>query len=131
MSKANPANSLDYEKRVACFIDILGFGGIVRSTLDSAGKPNSKQVERLRRTFALIRDHLGLDESQRDEHAVRSTQFSDSIVLSFPYSQQSGVWDALLSILHLLGDLVGNELLCRGGIAVGWLLHTDDMLFGP
>ena len=59
------------------------------------------------------------------------TQFSDCVVISFKYSEESEVFYTLLDIQHLLINLVYLEMICRGDIVFGKLVHTEKMIFGP
>ena len=52
-------------------------------------------------------------------------------MLSFPSGAESGVFDALLSILSVQIGLVIRGILCRGAVAQGKLIHTPTLLFGP
>jgi hypothetical protein len=121
---------MNYEERVICFIDILGFKHLVDSTINSDGEEEKSKTDLLILAFKQIRYLLDIDQPETRE-GNEVTQFSDSIVLSFPYNTESGVFHALLSILWVQMALVNNEILCRGAMVRGKLLHTPKYLFGP
>lgn len=121
---------MNYENRVICFIDILGFKDLVDATVDKNGSENSDKLKLLLRALNRIKQmvsSLDLDITE----SKRITQFSDSIVISFQYKEESEVFMTLLSLQHLILDLVRDGILIRGGITSGKLIHTKDILVGP
>ncbi len=122
---------MEYEDRVVCFLDILGFTELVQSTeRPPGGNAAESATERLGRALLKIREVLDVERPEvRLVNTV--TQFSDSVVLSFPAIEESGVFDALLSILWVQMNLVGSGMVCRGGVVRGKVIHTDKLLFGP
>lgn len=121
---------MNYEERVVCFIDILGFKGHVSNTIKPDGGEDKSQTDLLISAFNQIRYLLDIDLPESKE-GIKATQFSDSIVLSFPDNEESGVFHALLSILWVQMALVNKGILCRGAIVRGKLLHNSKFLFGP
>jgi hypothetical protein len=119
-----------YEDRVVCFIDILGFATLVRNTIMRDGSCDEAKVTALADALEVVRHFLDVDRPQ-DRPSIEVTQFSDSIVVSFPANTENGVFDALLSILWVQVNLVLKGILCRGAIVRGQLIHTDRLLFGP
>lgn len=119
-----------YEERVVCFLDVLGFAGHIRQTVRSDGSDNESRIATVAGVFETIRDLLDIDTPEaRNRKEV--TQFSDSIVISFPVNEESGVFNALLEILWVQINLVHREMLCRGAVVRGRLIHTPRVLFGP
>lgn len=121
---------MNYEDRIVCFLDILGFRAHILSTITSDGNDSSKGIEHLASTLSGIRDILDVGRPQ-DRPDKEVTQFSDSIVISFLSTQESGVFYAILDILWVQINLVLRGLLFRGGIVRGKLVHTPELLFGP
>jgi len=74
---------------------------------------------------------MGVDEQVEGVAESRQvTQFSDSIVISFEISDEPLEFKYLLGeLLHLTYELLKSEILIRGGISYGSLIHTDKVLF--
>jgi len=121
---------MSYEDRVVCFLDILGFQNHVVATINSDGTEAKDRTELLIAAFENIRDILDIDRPE-DRKGKEVTQFSDSIVISFRATEESGVFYALLDIMWVQVNLVLRGILCRGAVARGKLVHTSKILFGP
>ena len=122
---------MNYEDRVICFLDILGFGSHISSSIDKVdGGDKAEKIKELADAFTRIRETLDIDRPE-DRHDKEVTQFSDSVVISFPAYSESGVFDALLDILWVQVSLAQKGYLCRGGVTRGRLIHTPKLLFGP
>jgi hypothetical protein len=122
---------MPYENRVVLFIDILGFRGIVDSTLDSDGNDIEARINELYEIFNAIRYFLDMDEENSDSETRRVTQFSDSIAISFLATERSEVFQTLYLVQLVVTELILKGVLCRGGVAYGKLIHDDRVLFGP
>lgn len=122
---------MNYDDRIICFLDILGFGSHIDSSIDKVeGGDKAKKIKELADAFTRIREIIDIDRPE-DRHEREVTQFSDSVVISFPAYSESGVFDALLDILWVQISLAQKGYLCRGGITRGRLIHTPTLLFGP
>lgn len=121
---------MNYEDRIVCFLDILGFKNHISTSINADGTDNSTQLDKLIDVFNIIRNVLDLD-SPNDRFGNEVTQFSDCVVISFPATTESGVFYALLDILLVQVSLVFEGVLCRGGIARGKVIHNPKLLFGP
>lgn len=121
---------MTYNDRIVCFIDLMGFTARVNATITSDGSPDEKRINELGKALQTIRDILDIDRPDERPYA-EITQFSDSVVISFPAETESGVFNALLRILWVQMGLISCGILCRGGIVRGHLIHTGTMLFGP
>jgi hypothetical protein len=121
---------MTYQDRIVCFIDILGFSGHISGSIRADGSDAPEKAKELSEVLGGMREILNIDSlAERQDKEV--TQFSDSVVISFPAYSESGVFDALLDIMRVQMNLVQRGYLCRGGIARGRLVHTPTMLFGP
>jgi hypothetical protein len=121
---------MEYQDRIVCFLDILGFREHVAQSLTVDGGDSPQKIQQLAEALNQVREICDVDRPEaRPETEI--TQFSDSIVLSFLSGAESGVFDALLSILWVQIGLVYSGILCRGGVARGKLIHTPKVLFGP
>lgn len=121
---------MNYEDRIVCFLDILGFKSHIAETINEDDKECKHNTDLLVTVFEEIRDTLDIDRPG-DRKRKEVTQFSDSVVISFPSDEESGLFKALLDILFVQIILVYKGILCRGAIARGKLVHTPKMLFGP
>lgn len=122
---------MEYEDRIICFIDILGFKEIIYNTFNSDGNTIKEKIENLENAFSRIRYFLDMDNPNEFSKSKMVTQFSDCVVISFRYSEESEVFYTLLDIQHLLINLIYLGIICRGGIVFGKLVHTEKMIFGP
>ncbi|MDP4209894.1 MAG: hypothetical protein Q8928_13865 [Bacteroidota bacterium] len=122
---------MEYEHRIVCFIDILGFKNIIAKTINSDNDDVEHEIEKINKLFLLAREILNIDKENRISKTKVITQFSDSIVISFVVDERSEVFFTLLEILHLIINFIYEGILVRGGIAYGKLIHTDKILFGP
>ena len=119
-----------YEDRVVCFLDILGFADHIRDTIRKDGSDHEDHIKNIADAFEIVRYLLDIDKPEERE-GKEVTQFSDSIVISFPIDEESGVFNALLEILWVQINLVLRGMLCRGAVTKGKLIHTEKMLYGP
>lgn len=110
-----------YSERYVAFLDVLGFSQLVRDADTNVQKRNLIRsiIRTLRETFNEVPSSTGF----------RYTQFSDCIVLSADRSED-GLIAVSTGCVGLVGGLMAEGILLRGGIAVGNLLHTKDALFG-
>lgn len=113
---------MDYEDRLVLFVDILGFKKIIeRSANDPA------EVERVIMAIRRLNE-IGSDELFESKQV---TQFSDCLVLSYRVEERSSVFEMIAEVGYALVGLVEMGFLLRGGISVGKLLHTNELVFGP
>ncbi len=119
-----------YENRIVCFIDILGFSSIIKGTVSREKKKEAQQMlDNVCNALELLREY----SDEMSAYKISTTQFSDSIVISFPWNEEE--WH-LLSVFRTIkyiqvALLYRYQLLLRGGIVVGEMVHTDRLLVGP
>lgn len=100
--------AIELKQHFVAFLDILGFKEMV--VADSAGKCNTNLSK-------LFKCHQSAAQIFHDGPDCQISQFSDSIVISKPYSADSFEWFA--TRIARYQQLLANEnMLCRGGIAV-------------
>lgn len=119
---------MQYEKRICCFIDILGFKNHINQTINDNGEDNIEKIIKIKSILELsknITDDLGFCKSKV------ITYFSDSIVLSYKYDEPSQLFYTLLDLLYVSFELANKGFLTRGGVSIGKLIHTQDFIFGP
>lgn len=118
-----------YEDRIVVFIDILGFKQLIESTLDPYGNEITEKTHAIKYLLELastiFKEHPDLETTKI------VTQFSDSILISFHYTEPSQVFYTLLDILHLQLELVNLKQVVRGAVCFGKIHHTDNLVFGP
>jgi hypothetical protein len=125
---------MNYENRVVAFIDILGFKSLLNETTRKDGSDNEENIDALIKAYETIKDVWEIDkmyDSLSKPTSRKVSIFSDSIVISFKVGEESQVFSTLLDIKHLIMRLVYRNILCRGAVAIGKFIHTDDYLFGP
>lgn len=125
---------MKYENRVVAFIDILGFKSLLDNTTTKDGGDNEDNINKLVKAYETIKDIWVDDEiygSLSKPTSRKVSIFSDSIVVSFEVGEESQVFSTLLDIKHLIMRLVYRKILCRGAVAIGKFIHTNDFLFGP
>ena len=120
---------VEYEKRAVAFFDILGWRRAVE---------NSETDSELRRALlnavwslaARVQAYVEVetaDHPSRDEYA----QFSDSLIVSFPYNDHRDLFRLLKFVNEFQTSMLMLGLPLRGGVTVGPLFHTDAIAFGP
>ena len=113
----------EYSDRIVAFIDILGFGALVRR-LDAEASLHAKLHSALSHIRVLKHSSL---QPQTAQSELEVSVFSDSIVIS-------GASDSLQSVvnsaIHLQSNLLEIGILVRGGISCGRTVHADDILYG-
>lgn len=117
---------MNYEDRIVCFLDILGFKEHVKESNSSKSK-----VKEIADALLAVRRALDIDSPDEiDRDGANITQFSDSIVISFKCDEKSGVFYTLLKLIWIQATLVNHGMLVRGSIVKGDFIHNDKILFG-
>jgi len=117
MPPNNQSEAVEYEDRYVLFVDMLGFSELVRS-----GQWQAKHV------LAALAKAKRVSSPEND--FMRSTHFSDCIVISVP-ADDLGFLNITQSAFFLAIELVQNRVLLRGGIVRGQLFHGKEHVFGP
>lgn len=119
---------MSYQKRVCCFIDILGFKNHINETVDSADHFNIEKINSIKSVLSLLKE---LNNETNFSKSKQVTFFSDSIVISFRIDDDSE-FPLILNELMLSNiELINKGYLIRGGIATGFLVHDHNFIFGP
>ena len=122
MSESPPEQSqVVYEQRAVAFVDILGFGELVRRADKTLGL-QCKIIDALRRVRSVA-------SPEKTETDLRIQNFSDSLIIS-ARSTADGFWHLALTVDALAWSLLSLGLLVRGGITVGNVYHDDEIVFG-
>ena len=114
---------MEYKDRLILFVDILGFTSkVYKSTTDKGTAENLKNT--LEYLEIMFRKNYEGD-------SLEFTQFSDSIVISFPVNYPGGAYYIITQASFAIHALFTNNFICKGVISVGKLYHKGDLLFGP
>ncbi len=124
---------MNYQNRFVIFIDILGFKEKIKATIDESRNDKPELIHAVANAMKLtpLLFEGGIGMKKYFSKSKRVTQFSDSIVISFEVEGLDDVFMAIANTRLLILELIYKGFLCRGGIALGKLLHTRRYLFGP
>ncbi|MBL4832553.1 MAG: hypothetical protein JKY26_01155 [Pseudomonas sp.] len=113
--------SLNLKTHIVAFIDLLGFSSMVSHDCE---KPEGEQ----KYISKLYDVHTKTKEISSILPGMTLTQFSDSVVLSVPYSIDN--FNSICQIIsNFQYDLLCSGILCRGGVSYGKHFSTEDFLF--
>ena len=112
---------MELKTHIVAFIDLLGFSSMVSHDCE---KPEGEQ----KFISKLFEVHKKTKEISNDIEGMSLVQFSDSVVLSLPYSIDN--FNAICGIISdYQYELLRSGILCRGGISYGKHFSTEDFLF--
>jgi hypothetical protein len=126
VSEQDETSSTVYSERYVVFLDILGFGEIVRNSVRAPAQ--AAELVRILNRISGRTEPLEYDRLFGADFKAQS--FSDCILLSASASD-SGLEHLLYVVYNLAFDLLANGILTQGGIAKGELHHSDKIVFGP
>lgn len=113
----------EYEDRYLAFVDVLGFADLVAQSATS-----SEIITRLSRTLSRL--SVRASSARSAELHIEATSFSDTVVISAPTTA-----DALYRMFEIIEELnfelLSANMLLRGAIVQGPVLHTSEFVFGP
>jgi len=120
-------NKMEYENRVVCFLDILGFKNIIEES-----EKDSLKLQYTLEALEILNTYKTDSEQNygATHESVQVTQFSDSIVVSFLLEERDQLILALIDLQVMIVELINYGFLLRGGISSGNLIHTSDVLIG-
>lgn len=124
---------MNYEERIVVFLDILGFKSLIGKTVERTGNDIPAEIDRVHEALMTVRQVFDLDDKSASKRRTskKVTQFSDSVVISFLLDEPSELFWTLVEVQHMLLELVSRGILCRGGVALGKLIHSETVIFGP
>lgn len=136
-SELSPSSDHLPHKRIVLFMDILGFRDLItRMPI----KPDlydhmKKLLETIQRRIQNEDKEKKLYPGEDSQVISYGTQFSDSVVLSFPFYPKTCALNATLAVRDaqdILGRLYEYEegVFARGGIACDWMYHDPKVLLG-
>ena len=112
-----------YEQRVVAFIDILGFKSLVNKSDSDNIFTKATSIETIMSAFDILR------EEKLDYERKQVSLFSDSLIISYPLDTDYLTF-LLMDLSRMSWDLIKKGIFIRGGIAIGNLYHSDDVVFG-
>lgn len=115
--KTMKKDTAQYENRYVLFVDILGFKNMIESG-EWAPQAIVSALRKAQRT------------AEEDGERIRTSQFSDSIIMSVPADEQ-GLLSITGAAFFLAIELVQHRVLLRGGISKGLIYHQGSLCFGP
>lgn len=147
---------MDYEERITCFIDILGFKNTIKETSKDNVRNRLYEVIHELKPDTILEELYGnipvffLDKENTvkpanqvytenlkdhflDTYPLVITQFSDSFVISCPAKNRASC-ELLLKAVYMIHLMFFYNLglMMRGGISIGNLIHEEaGALFGP
>lgn len=140
--------SINYEKRIVAFIDILGFKQMV---IDSEKIGNEKKIQSIDNAleyFKRFKDKtykytelIDVEEDAqkkgvenfRIHELLEINYFSDSIIISVKVEDEkiNEIFSTFIVYIATLGNLlIKNGILIRGGMDIGNLVHQKGKIFG-
>ena len=131
-SYINVAELYSYERRIVCFIDILGFSNLVKGTVNS-GIGRNADLRHICGALNMLDDFRLTFSEKMEAKDVRTSQFSDSVVISFPWIEEDNSIVAAISWIknYQIFLIMEHGVLLRGGITIGDIIHNEKMIVGP
>ena len=121
-----------YVNRVLAYIDILGFSEFIKTTIGNGIEDESK-TKMIDNFFNEAQEMLSkkypFDDTFVNTKIV--THFSDSFVISYLITEESGIFHLLAEVLFLCVTALQKGFLFRGSIVHDKLYHTESKIFGP
>ena len=142
---------MEYEKRIVCFMDLLGFKNMVYDSSDNVDIRDRiftllQNVKEINYNFQGSRDFMvipekdlkdGFSPKNKIDSGLQSEMsfFSDSIIFSYKLTQARNDLMDVIVALHEISSFVFQVLamgvFIRGGLSFGDVYHRDNVCFGP
>lgn len=118
-------SEIRYARRHIAYLDILGFTDLIRTS----GSPVAPGVPLAAVQSLLLRatNHLNLDTGAAEWNGY---WFSDTVVITAS-PDLAGLRTVLRHAHAVYGALLARGSLLRGGVALGDIYETSNLLFGP
>jgi hypothetical protein len=126
------ASCIAYRPSIVTFIDVLGFRSIV-------GRKSANEIYQI---VKRVQRHAGsTDEDVVREFGLvdeanwtRCVFFSDSIVRVRPFDgeyRDGSLFHEIIDLVHAQAELAHQGIFIRGGLTVGEIHQSNDVIFGP
>lgn len=135
-SKNSQTQKINYECRAVGFIDVLGFGNIVNSSVcNGAPSPKLENLVRILESAVPSFDAM-VDPDVPIELIPKHIYISDCIILSAPVKtpnnpDYNGLEILCMRIIQIGLALLEHGYLIRGGVSVGPVWHNESNIVGP
>jgi len=124
----SPAD-LQYDAYLVAFFDVLGFRKMVEESVDPRA---------ILGNLRFMTELSTPDPDYAAEYDKRTLNFSDTVVRLTRVGSESNVqfpigivFHELIDLVHMQMNLVGNGILIRGSVVIGFAHHEPPHLFGP
>lgn len=119
-----------YDRKIVCFIDILGFSNIIKRTTKTSDSINF-ELQNIHDALKFIHSHFSEVGADLGD-IIQVSQFSDSIVVSFSANKYEEMIVLFKNFKYVQARLLSDyKILMRGGIVIGDVLHNQSLLLGP
>ncbi|MBO0589259.1 hypothetical protein I2484_18360, partial [Sporosarcina sp. E16_8] len=117
-----------YENRLVAFIDILGFSALVQKS-----ESDTLYAEKLYKALDNVQEAVKQNEIKQstENSALEMAQFSDSLVVSLPYTNSASFFSFVMKLNLIQKTLADEGILIRGGVSAGKLYHKGSISYGP
>ncbi len=122
----DPNSDTRFTKRFVVFLDILGF----KTHVDRTGR-DPDHFDLIFGVLNNLNDNLDAQLWRHPGLNREITQFSDSMVISWDFKDTTAMIHTFEDLKNLINHLIRFQILVRGGISMGNLVHTEKVLFGP
>lgn len=142
---------MEYEKRIVCFIDLLGFKKMIKDSTENLDLRNKilkllQDINEVHNNFQESRNFTVIPESETEngfnpkgvfDSGLQSEMsfFSDSVIFSYKLTQQREDLMDVIMALHEISFFVFQMLsmgfFVRGGLSYGDVYHKGNICFGP
>jgi len=125
-----------YDKRLVAFIDILGFKNLIDKTEAKGTEDSNKQaletIKKLQQVIYSFQNRIrsAINKNELPDGTIAS-MFSDTIVVSIPKQESIGIIALFKIIKYTQVELISKNILLRGGIVFGELIHNESLIIGP
>jgi hypothetical protein len=122
-----------YEDRVLAYIDILGFSEAIKKTIKEDGTESLLETQKIDNFFDKAQEELNKYYPSGDTfiNSKVARNFSDSIVISYLITEESGIFHLLAEVLFFCTTALQKGFLFRGAIVHDKLYHKENKIFGP
>lgn len=126
---------MKYSEKIVIYIDILGFKGLIDSTIYSNGRENQVKIDLIKKMYTSISRicnlYLAHSKKLKSKSNLQITKFSDCIVVSCNYSNDLSVVSMLLITRSIAISLLNYHIIVRGAVTKGKIYHSNTSVFGP
>lgn len=122
-----------YEDRIVAYIDILAFADKIKLTENEVKPVEAAQMlNSLTSSVRFLQKRISksIQDSELPTGTLAS-MFSDTIVISIPKAESNGALHLFEILKELQIQSIEKNILLRGGIVHGNLVHRDQLIIGP